>query len=71
MQADIECHVLSLMILMDNLGELLPHPPALLPPRLLDLAAGVLMEHKLLPPLLDDAPDVLAWLRFRSCYGFN
>ncbi|HZC00748.1 MAG TPA: hypothetical protein VE844_05115, partial [Gammaproteobacteria bacterium] len=35
--------VLSLMALIDDPGELLPHLPALRPPRLLDLAAGVLM----------------------------
>jgi hypothetical protein len=40
------------MILMDNLGELLPQLPALHPPRLFDLAAGILMGHKLLPPAL-------------------
>jgi hypothetical protein len=33
-----------------------------------DLAAGILMGHKLLPPSLDNAPDVLDWLRFRFCY---
>jgi hypothetical protein len=38
------------------------------PPRLLDLAAGILMGHKPLPPSLDDAPDVLDWLYFRFCY---
>jgi hypothetical protein len=59
------------LVLMDDLGELLPHLPALRPPQLLDLAAGVLMGHKLLPPSLDNAPDVLDWLRFRFCYGFN
>jgi hypothetical protein len=47
------------MALMDDLAELLPHLPALRPSRLLDLAAGVLMGHKLLPPSLEDAPDVL------------
>jgi hypothetical protein len=31
------------MALLNDLGELLPHLPALRPPRLLDLAAGVLM----------------------------
>jgi hypothetical protein len=41
---------------MDDLGELLPHLPALRPPRLLDLAVSILMGHKLLPPSLDDAP---------------
>jgi hypothetical protein len=50
-------------------------PPAPLlpqkPPRLLALAAGVLMGHKLLPPSVDDTPDVLDRLRFRFCYGFN
>jgi hypothetical protein len=35
--------VLPLMALLNDLGELLPHLPALRPPRLLDLAAGVLM----------------------------
>jgi hypothetical protein len=44
---------------MDDPVEFLPHLTALRPPRLLDLAAGVLMGHKLLPPSLDDAPDVL------------
>ena len=33
----------SLMALMDDLGELLPHLPALRPPRLLDLATGILV----------------------------
>jgi hypothetical protein len=37
---------------MDDLVELLPHLPAFRPPQLLDLAAGVLMGHKLLPPSL-------------------
>jgi hypothetical protein len=31
------------MVLIDDLGDLLPHPPALRPPRLLDLAAGGLI----------------------------
>jgi hypothetical protein len=30
----------------------------------LDLAVSVLMGHKLLPPSLDDTPDVLDWLRY-------
>jgi hypothetical protein len=47
------------MILMDDPGELLQHLPTLLPPRLLDLAADVLMGHKLLLPSLDNAPEVL------------
>ena len=59
------------MVLMDDLGELLPHLPAPGPPQLLDLAASVLMGHKLLPPSLDDVPDVLDWLCFRFCYGFK
>jgi hypothetical protein len=36
------------MVLMDDLDELLPHLPALRPPWLCDLAAGVLMELLLL-----------------------
>jgi hypothetical protein len=59
------------MALLDDLGGLLPHLPALRPPWLLELAAGVLMGHKLLPSSLDDAPDVLAWFRFGFGYGFN
>jgi hypothetical protein len=41
--------VLSLLVLLDDLGELLPHLPVLLPPRLLDLAAGVLMGFSFSP----------------------
>jgi hypothetical protein len=58
-------------VLLYDLSELLPHLPALCPPRLLDLAAGVLMGLQLIPPSLDDVPDVLDWLRFRFGYGFN
>jgi hypothetical protein len=59
------------MALIEHLGNLPPHLPALGPPHLLDLVAGVLMGHKLLPPSLDNAPEVLDWLRFRFCYGIN
>jgi hypothetical protein len=57
-------YLLSLIVLLDDLGEFLSHLPALRPPRLLDLAADVLMGHKLLPPSLDNTPDVLDWLHF-------
>jgi hypothetical protein len=35
--------VLSLVILLDDLAELLPQPPAFRPPRLLDLTVSALM----------------------------
>jgi hypothetical protein len=45
------------MALLDDLGELLPHLPTLRPPRLLDLAAGVLitLQNQLSTEAVDKA----------------